>query len=90
MSEAEDMRALDGFVEQVCAALDVDVAVVDRDALLALAGRAAHGAVRPAAPVTTYLVGFVVGAAAASGRDTPEAFAEAVARIDAVVSRLLR
>ncbi|OOB89486.1 hypothetical protein B0T42_17110 [Rathayibacter sp. VKM Ac-2630] len=34
---------------------------IGRDALLALAGDAAHGIVRPAAPLTTFLAGYAAG-----------------------------
>ena len=50
---------------------DVDV---DVDAVLDLAGDAAHGVVRPAAPVTTFLVGLAAGRAGA----TPESLAAAM------------
>lgn len=33
----------------------------DRDAILALAGVAAHSVMRPAAPLTTFLAGYAVG-----------------------------
>lgn len=67
------------------------VAVVERElgihphldvgAILALAGVAAHAVVRPAAPVTTYLVGYAAGIAAAGGDD-------AFARLDAAVRQI--
>jgi uncharacterized protein (DUF697 family) len=63
------MAALDAWVLDLCAAVGVDPAVVDRDVVLALAGRAAHAVVRPAAPVTTFVAGCVVGAAVAAGED---------------------
>src|ERR1700712_3145923 len=37
------------------------------DAILALAGTAAHAVVRPAAPLTTFVAGFASGLAAGSG-----------------------
>ncbi|MEE1622253.1 DUF6457 domain-containing protein [Zafaria sp. Z1313] len=40
---------------------------IDIDAVLSLAGLAAHGIVRPAAPVTTYIAGFAAGLAAGHG-----------------------
>ncbi|WP_329392345.1 DUF6457 domain-containing protein [Streptomyces sp. NBC_01716] len=51
--------------------LDVDIKV-----LLDLARDAAHGVARPAAPLTTFLVGYAAGRAAAGGGG-PEAVAEA-------------
>ena len=52
--------------------LDVDI-----DAILRLAGVAAHSIVRPAAPLTTFIVGYAAGLAAADGSLTPEAATEA-------------
>ncbi|MFS0886017.1 DUF6457 domain-containing protein [Aeromicrobium sp. 179-A 4D2 NHS] len=41
----------------------------DPEALLDLAGTAAHSVVRPAAPLTTFLVGFAAGRAGAGGAE---------------------
>jgi hypothetical protein len=57
---------MDKWVQQLCEALDVPREAVDVQALLDLARDAAHHVERPAAPVTTYLVGF---AAARRGGD---------------------
>ena len=53
--------ALDRWVADLCAALDLDPAAVDRDLVLDLARDAAHGVARPAAPLTTFLVGLAAG-----------------------------
>lgn len=66
------------WVEQVSAALGIDTALVDRDAVLDLARDAAHAVARPAAPLTTFLVGIAVG----RGAD-PAAAAETVKRLAA-------
>lgn len=50
---------------------------VDIRSVLGLAGVVAHSVVRPAAPLTTYLVGFAAGRAAALGDDAVVAAAEA-------------
>ena len=42
---------LDRWITDLCAALDLDPAAVDRDLLLDLARDAAHGVARPAAPL---------------------------------------
>lgn len=47
---------------------------VDIDGVLGLAGSVAHGVIRPAAPLTAYLVGLAVGRATASGADPAAAF----------------
>lgn len=52
---------LDAWLSELAAALDTDVAAVDRDLLLDLARDAAHGVARPAAPLTTFLVGLAAG-----------------------------
>lgn len=65
---------------------DVDIDI-DIDALLALAGVAAHAVLRPAAPLTTYLVGYAAGRAAA--RDGVSA-SEATARASEIASELAR
>jgi len=67
---------LDAWADEVRAALGID-AEVDVQAVLGLAGVAAHAVVRPAAPLTTYLVGFAAGRAAAAGQDPAAAAAEA-------------
>ncbi|MFE4174380.1 NTP transferase domain-containing protein [Streptomyces sp. NPDC056909] len=59
--------------------LDVDIRV-----LLDLARDAAHGVARPAAPLTTFLVGY---AAARAGGDGPEAVAEAARKATALALR---
>ncbi|MFE6834498.1 NTP transferase domain-containing protein [Streptomyces sp. NPDC057705] len=54
--------------------LDLDV---DVKTLLDLARDAAHGVARPAAPLTTFLVGYSAAQAAATGADPAQAVAEA-------------
>jgi hypothetical protein len=53
--------ALAAWVADLAAELDVDPAVVDRDLILDVARDAAHGVARPAAPLTTFLVGYAAG-----------------------------
>jgi len=52
---------LDEWTEQVCGALGLDPALIDQALVLDLARDTAHGVARPAAPLTTYLVGVAVG-----------------------------
>jgi molybdopterin-guanine dinucleotide biosynthesis protein A len=66
----EEGIAMQQWVDAVRGALDLDVAV-DLDVILDVARDAAHGVERPAAPVTTYLL----GAAVAAGADPAEAAA---------------
>jgi Domain of unknown function (DUF6457) len=52
---------LDEWIVELATALGVDAALVDRDLILDLAREAAHGVARPAAPLTTFLVGLAAG-----------------------------
>lgn len=76
MSDDDTDGILDAWGAEVRAALGID-AEVDVKAVLGLAGVAAHAVVRPAAPLTTYLVGFAAGRAAERGDDPAVAAAEA-------------
>jgi hypothetical protein len=77
MTEHDETEGiLDAWADEVRAALGID-AEVDVKAVLGLAGVAAHAVVRPAAPLTTYLVGFAAGRAEARGEDPAAAAAEA-------------
>jgi len=70
---------LTDWANEVRAALGIE-ADVDIRSVLGLAGVVAHSVVRPAAPLTTYLVGFAAGRAAALGED-PATAADAATRI---------
>jgi hypothetical protein len=66
---------LDAWVEELAAALGVDAGAIDRTLLLDVARDAAHGVARPAAPLTTFLVGLAAGqrgADAAAIRDAAD------------------
>ncbi|MGH8961153.1 MAG: DUF6457 domain-containing protein [Jatrophihabitantaceae bacterium] len=52
---------LDAWLLELATELGVDPAAVDRDLLLDVARDAAHGIARPAAPLTTFLVGLAAG-----------------------------
>jgi hypothetical protein len=52
---------LSAWVTELAAALEVDAADLDRNLLLDVARDAAHGVARPAAPLTTFLVGYAAG-----------------------------
>lgn len=52
---------LDAWIVELAGALGVDAGAVDRDLLLDVARDAAHGVARPAAPLTTFLVGLAAG-----------------------------
>jgi hypothetical protein len=62
------MSKLDDWVTAACAELALDPAEVDTPVVLDLARDVAHDVLRPAAPVTAYLVGLAVGRGADPGR----------------------
>ncbi|MFD1214918.1 DUF6457 domain-containing protein [Arthrobacter sp. GCM10027362] len=80
-------QILPPFVTELLTALEIEDTPVDIDAVLGLAGVAAHGVVRPAAPVTTFIVGYAAGLAAATGQATPEAAMRAASRVAEEVVR---
>jgi hypothetical protein len=65
--------ALDGWWATLVEALDLGDVPADRDAILGLAGEAAHAVVRPAAPLTTFLAGYAAGLAGGSADDVAAA-----------------
>ena len=77
-----DDDELDRWIAELCAALDLDPGVIDREVLLDLARDAAHGVARPAAPLTTFLVGLAAG----RNGGTEEAITEAAAIASALAN----
>ena len=90
-AEKEKLRLLEAWATALATALDLDLALdlagdtpnsarspLDIELLLSLAGTAAHAVTRPAAPLTTFFVGYSAGRAAANGTD-PAAALEAAA-----------
>jgi molybdopterin-guanine dinucleotide biosynthesis protein A len=78
----EHGHVLDEWISAVKDELGIDLDV-DIRGLLDLARDAAHGVDRPAAPLTTFLVGY----AAAQGKGGPEAVAEAARKAAALARR---
>lgn len=68
------MKSQDETLEEWCRALlqayELEDVQIDVNAILSLAGVAAHSVVRPAAPLTTFIAGFAAGLAAGSGQAT--------------------
>lgn len=62
MTEPLPPEALDDWVAEAADLLGIDPADVPVATVLDLARRVAHGVARPAAPVTTFLLGLAVGA----------------------------
>lgn len=69
----EEQQRLNAWTERLSSELGIDSrefrAAVKVDEILDLAGVAAHTVLRPAAPVTTFLVGYAAGLAAAAGTE---------------------
>lgn len=78
----EHGHVLDEWISAVKDELGIDLDV-DTGGLLDLARDAAHGVARPAAPLTTFLVGYAAGQAGGS----PEAVAEAARKATALAIR---
>lgn len=53
---------LHDWIDELCDVLDLDIEV-DEGLILDIAKVAAHNVVRPAAPLTTYLLGYAAGRA---------------------------
>ncbi|OMH24780.1 hypothetical protein BKD30_07125 [Tersicoccus phoenicis] len=85
MSENDEI--LQDWARRLAERLGVPLEQVPVDDILGLAGVAAHQVIRPAAPLTTYLVGFAAGLSVAGGEggDRPgpamELYAEAARRL---------
>lgn len=74
-------RGLDDWVAELALALDLPAGVVDIALMLDLARDAAHGVARPAAPLTTFLVGLAAGRAGATADDVLAAVRVAESRL---------
>ncbi len=62
---------LHDWIDELCDVLDLDVEV-DEGLILDLARDAAHGVERPAAPITTYLLGYAAARHGANPEDLEE------------------
>jgi hypothetical protein len=84
MAEVADGSDQGAILQAWCAALVARLELVgvevDVDAVLGLAGEVAHAVIRPAAPLTAFVVGYAAGRAVESGASTDaSAFAAAAA-----------
>jgi hypothetical protein len=61
------MNELESWIGELCTALNLDPAAVDMGLLLDVARDAAHNVARPAAPLTTFMVGLAAGRNGAGG-----------------------
>lgn len=76
-----DGPTLDSWLHELCEALGVPAHLAEhRDLILDVARDAAHAIARPAAPLTTFLVGYAAGRAdSSSGVESAAAIATAKA-----------
>ncbi|CAN5541004.1 hypothetical protein BH09ACT4_BH09ACT4_05840 [soil metagenome] len=74
----EERVLISGWVEKLTAALELGGVAFAIDEILELAGSAARAVVRPAAPLTTFIVGYAAGLAAASGAGPEQAMHRAM------------
>lgn len=66
------MSTLDQWIAAACAELGIESDLVDQRMILDLARDAAHQVDRPAAPVTAFLLGVVVGRGRPAGAATEQ------------------
>lgn len=82
----DDRTTLEAWVVRVADALNTADLDLDLDEVLNLAGTAARSIVRPAAPVTTFLVGYAAGRATAAGANPKQAVRDATATVEALAA----
>lgn len=75
-----DLELLAEFEQKLRAELGLDDAPIDVEALLDMTGVVARQVVRPGAPIASYIVGLLAGAAWAKGEDGAAALAEGIAK----------
>lgn len=76
-----DESALAGWAAALAADLGIEQHL-DVDTVLKVAADAAHGVMRPAAPVTTFLVGVAIGQAGADPQRTTDILAAVAAALE--------
>lgn len=59
---------LEAWCAELLARFEIIGTPIEVNAILSLAGKAAHTVVRPAAPLTTFIAGYAAGLAAGSGQ----------------------
>ena len=82
----EERSILEAWAVRLTNELNTGELTLDLDGVLNLAGTAARSVVRPAAPVTTFLVGYAAGRAAAAGADPAQAVRDAASAAEALAA----
>ncbi|QZY52841.1 DUF6457 domain-containing protein [Leucobacter tenebrionis] len=77
-------EALDDWLAAAAARLGLDPGDIDIATVLNVARDVAHGVARPAAPLSTFLLGVAMGRATAAGEDASSALAARAAAITAL------
>jgi len=80
---ADQIDAVTAWVTRLVAELDLPAHIVDTALVLDLARDAAHSVARPAAPVTTFLLGLAAGRAGGTTEDIDAAADRISAILDA-------
>lgn len=62
MSESEERRGWQAFIDRACTAVGVDPALVDAEMILTLSRDVAHSGARAMAPVSAFILGLAAGA----------------------------
>lgn len=89
MDEPAKMAAMESWLDEVCAALEVDRSAVAgvTPAVLDLVGDVAHGPSRPAAPLTASAMGLAAGSPAAGDGDLAARVSLVLARLEPLLAR---
>jgi molybdopterin-guanine dinucleotide biosynthesis protein A len=87
MSREEEDALLEQWSARLVEALAVEGLDVDIKSILGLAGRAAHSVLRPAAPLTTFIVGYAAGLSVGAGQTTSEAAVKSALDVGFQLSR---
>lgn len=80
-------EALEGWLAALATELGIDPADVPIGAVLDIARDVAYGVARPAAPLSTFLVGFAAAQRAAAGEDLTEALRDVALRTSDLAGR---
>lgn len=80
-------EALESWLAALATELGIDPADVPIGAVLDIARDVAYGVARPAAPLSTFLVGFAAAQRAAAGEDLAEALGDAAQRTSGLAGR---
>ena len=90
MAADDEMQVLSEWCEQLSRALQIQDLGVDQELLLDLARKSADSVIHAAAPVTTFMVGYVAGHQGGRQNGGTEASTDATARAAEIAFELCR